>query len=142
MSERGHIVHTYNRKTVQHKYTRKETKNVKSHKLTKRSINQTNERPTRPNNPTIPKHPAHARIPNNNQNPQKLRRILRTKHHIPTAKYTRKERLLRKRMEHEFRATEKSLQTNKQWTKHAKLHRRLPPYDMQENNNFKPRPNP
>jgi len=46
---------------------RRNKKNVKSNKLTKRSFNQTNERLTRPNNTTIPKRPTNARIPNNNQ---------------------------------------------------------------------------
>ena len=129
MSEYGHIVYTYNRKTVQHKYN-SGRKNVKNRIRTKRSINQTNERPTRPNHLAIPKQRTHARLPNHHQNPQKFRRILRTKHHIPAAKHAGKERLHRQRMEHEFRPTTKSLQTNQQRPKHVKLHRRLTQPDM------------
>ena len=99
-------------------------KNVQS-KLTKRNLHQTNQRPTRPHNPPIPKHRTHARIPSNNQNPQNLRRILRTKHHIPSIGHTWEKRLRRQPLEHEFWTTKKSLQLNKRRPEHAKLYRRL-----------------
>ena len=137
MSVTRHIVDKSNRKTVQHKYTRKQ----KNGKPTKRSPSQTNERPTRPNNPTIPKHPTNARIPNNNPNPQKLRHIFRTKHHISTTKHTRKEKLCQQRMEHERRTTKKSLQPNKQRKKRAKLHWAILTLNLQKNNNANKRRN-
>jgi hypothetical protein len=37
-------------------------------------------------------------------------------------------------MEHEHRKAKKSLQPNKQWTKHAELHRRIPKHDMPKTN--------
>lgn len=45
MSDKGHIVHTQNRNTVQQIYGEK-INNDRNSKLTKRSINKTNERST------------------------------------------------------------------------------------------------
>ena len=45
MSDNGHIVYTQNRRTVQQIY-REEKNNDRNSKLTKRSINKTNERST------------------------------------------------------------------------------------------------
>src|SRR3990170_434440 len=97
MSERRHIVHTYNKLTVQHKYRRKN----ENGQLPKRGPNQTNERSTRPHSPTVPEHPTNARVPSDNENPQILRRLLRPKHNLPSPRHTRKERLRQQRMEHE-----------------------------------------
>jgi hypothetical protein len=128
MSNNVHIVHKSNRKTVQHKHRRK-----KNGKPTKRSPSQINERLTRPHRSAVPKHTTNARIPNHNQNTQKLRSILRTINHIPTTSHTRKERLRQQPMEHEQRKTKKNLQPNNRRTKPAKLHRELTELHMQKN---------
>jgi hypothetical protein len=54
MSEKGHIVHKMNSKTVQQK--NRSEKNVKNVNRAKRSLNQIDERLTGPHNTTIPKH--------------------------------------------------------------------------------------
>ncbi len=108
-------------------------KNARNIKHTKRRIKQTHKRPIRPNNFPIPKLPTNARIPNNNKNPQKLRRLLRTQHHIPTIKFPREKRLRKKRMEHEQRKTQKNVQPDKQRTKHAKFYRRIAKPNMPKN---------
>ena len=102
---------------------------------TKRSSSQTCKRPTRPHSAPVPKHTTNARLPNNHKNTQKLRRLLRTKHHIPTTIHTRKERLRKQPMEHEQRKTQKSLQTNKRRTNNAELHRKLTEPAVPENRN-------
>ncbi len=103
----------YTRRTEKLFYTNTGEKNARNIKHTKRRIKQTHKRPTRPNYFPIPKHPTNAWIPNNNKNPQELRRLLRTQHHIPTIKFPREKRLRKKRMEHEQRTTKKNVQPNK-----------------------------
>jgi predicted transcriptional regulator len=51
---------------------------IKNGKHTKRSSSQTGKRLTRPHRSAVPKHTTNARIPNHNQNTQKLRSILAT----------------------------------------------------------------
>jgi hypothetical protein len=128
MSYSGHIVYKSNRKTVKHKYRRN-----KNGKPTKRGPSQINERPPRPDYSSVSKLPAHARLPSHNQNTQNLRRLLRTKHHLPTTRHPRKERLRQQPMEHEQPTPQKSLPTHKRRTKHAKLHRKLTKPDLPEN---------
>ena len=112
MSDKGHIVHVSNTHTE-----------GKTHgKPTKRNPNQTHERTTRPHRPTIPQHPTHARLPNNHEDTQKLRRLLRTQHYLPAPRHTRKERLRQKHLEHERRTPPKSLPANQRWTKPPELH--------------------
>ena len=69
--------------------------------------------------PPVPKRTTNARIPNNNKNTQKLRRLLRTINHIPTTRHTRKKRLRQQPMEHEQRKTKKNLQPNNRRTNDA-----------------------
>ena len=121
MSNSVHIVDKSNKRTVQHK-NRKREENAKP---TKRSPNQTNERPTRPHSPPVPKRTTNARLPNNHKNTQKLRRLLRTINHIPATRHTRKKRLRQQPMEHEQRKTKKNLQPNNRRTKPIELHRKL-----------------
>jgi len=129
MSQNRHIVHASNKKTVQHKYRRKN----QNGKLPKRGTSQINERPTRPHSTTVPKHATNARIPSNNKNPQVLRRLLRPKHNLSTTERARKERFRQQRVEHEQRKTQKSVQTNKRRSKHTELHRRFTQLHMQKN---------
>jgi hypothetical protein len=96
----------------------------KNGKRTKRCSGQTYKRVTRSYCAAIPAQPTHARLPNNNQNKKKLRRILRTQHHLSVTSQPRKKRLRKQPMEHEHRKTQKNLPTNKRRTKHAKLHRK------------------
>ena len=130
MSNKGHIVHKSNKKTVKHKYRRKKNDNPK-----KRGPSKTNERLTRPHSSSVSKFATHARLPNNNENQKKLRRLLRTKHHIPTTRNTRKERPRNQRMEHENRKTTKNLQTHNQRTDDSELHRKLVKPVVPENRN-------
>ena len=88
MSNSGHIVHTSNKKTVQHNYRSEE-----NGKRPKRGPNQINERPPRPHSSAIPKFATHARVPNNHQNPKIVRRLLRSKHYLPTPWNPGEERL-------------------------------------------------
>ncbi len=138
MSERGHIVYTSNIKTVQHNNTWREKNNVQS-QLTKRGLNQTNERPTRHDHPPIPQHRTHARLPSHHQNPQKLRCLLRTINHIPPTRHPRKERLRRQHMEHGLRTPTQNLQPHQRRTRHAQLHRRITEPNLPQNHNRKPR---
>jgi hypothetical protein len=108
---------------------------IKNGKHTKRSSSQTGKRLTRPHRSAVPKHTTNARIPNHNQNTQKLRSILRTINHIPTTSHTRKERLRQQPMEHEQRKTKKNLQPNNRRTNNAELHRKLTESAMSENRN-------
>ena len=78
----------YTRRTAKLFYTNTGEKNVRRNKLAKTSFKQTNEGPTRPNNTAIPKQPTNARIPSNNENPQKLRCLLWSQHHISITKFT------------------------------------------------------
>jgi hypothetical protein len=110
-----------------------EKKNVQS-QLTKRGLNQTNERPTRHDHTPIPQRRTNARLPNHHKNPQKLRCLLRTQHHLPTPMQPRKERLRKQHLEHEIRTPTQNLQPNARRTKHAKLHRRIPKLHLQKNN--------
>jgi len=107
----------------------------KNAKLSKRNPNQTNQRTTRPHSPTTPRFSAHARLPDNHENPQKLRHLLRTKHNLPATGNTGKERPLNQRMEHENRKTTKNLQTHDQRTNNSKLHRKLVESVVPENRN-------
>jgi hypothetical protein len=94
MSNNGHIVYKSNRKTVKHKYRRK-----KNGKPPKRGSSQINERLTRPHSLTVSKLATNAWLPNNNENPQILRRLLRPKHHLPATRNPRKKRLRQQRMD-------------------------------------------
>ena len=81
MSEIRHIVSMKNSRTVQQE--NRSRKNVKNINHTKRGFNQINERSTGPHHTAIPKHSTDAWIPDNNQDPEKLRRVLRSKHRLP-----------------------------------------------------------
>src|SRR3990170_2257122 len=89
MSESGHIVHRFNRKTVEQKYTKAKTNG----QPTKRSPNQTDERTPRPHSPAIPQLTTDARVPSDNKDPKMLRRLLRSQHNLPITLQPRKERL-------------------------------------------------
>jgi len=102
---------------------------------TKRSSSQTDKRLTRAYCSTVFEQSTNARLSNNNEDPQKLWRLLRTKHHLPTARHARKERLRQQRMEHENRKTKKNLQTHNQRTNNSKLHRKLVEPAVPENRN-------
>ena len=104
MSEKGHIVSVSNKKTVRHKYRRE-----KNGKQLERSSSQTDERAPRPDSTTILELTAYARLSGNHKNSQNLWSILRTKHHLPATKRARKERIRKKRMEHEQRTPKKSV---------------------------------
>jgi hypothetical protein len=131
MSNKGHIVHKSNKKTVKHKYRRK-----KNGKPQKRGPSKTNERLTRPHSSTVSQFATHARLPDNHEDPQKLRRLLRTQHHLPAARNAGKERLCKQRMEHENRKTTESLQTHNRRKQPAELHRKLTELHMQKNQPF------
>jgi len=103
----------------------------------KRSPDKTHERPSRPNNTPVPQRTTHARIPDNNENPQNLRSILWTKHNLPLARNTRKERIRQERLGNVNRKTKKGLQTHNRGTKPAELHGRLSDIHMQTNWNTK-----
>jgi len=66
----------------------------------KRNPSQTHQRVTRHNRPSDTGERAHARLPNNNQHTQKLRSLFWTKHNLPFAGRTRKERLPPERVEY------------------------------------------
>ena len=121
MSHSGHIVYESNTKTEGKKMANPQK--------------EVHERLTRPHSPSVSKFATHARLPNNNENQKKLRRLLRTKHHIPTTRNTRKERPRNQRMEHENRKTKKNLQTHNQRTDDSELHRKLVKPVVPENRN-------
>jgi hypothetical protein len=120
-------------RNITHNTTVEQKGMIKNGQHTKRSSSQTGKRLTRPYRLTVPKHTTNARLPNNHKNTKKLRRLLRTKHHIPTTIHTRKERLRQQPMEHEQRKTKKNLQPNKRRTDNAELHRELAEPAMPEN---------
>jgi len=102
-----------------------DTEGIKNGKQLKRSSSQIDERTPRPNNTTVLELDTHAWLPSYYKNPQNLRSIFWTKHHLSPPKLAGEEGIREKRMKHEQRTAKKSLQTNNRRTKPVKLHRRF-----------------
>ena len=66
----------------------------------KGSSSQADEGTPRPDSTSVPKLAANARISGNHKNPQSLRRILWTKHDLPTPKRIGEKGIREKPMEH------------------------------------------
>jgi len=100
-----------------------DTEGIKNGKQLKRSSSQIDEGAPRPYSTTVLEFDAHAWLPSYYKNPQNLRSIFWTKHHLPASKLVGEEGVREKRMEHEQRTAKKSLQTDKRRAKPVKLHR-------------------
>lgn len=96
MSRKRHIVSASNSQTVGQRYSQ-QMKRCEREQL-KRSPNQTDEGSLGPDNPSVPKRGTHARVPDNHQDPQDFRRLLRTKHNLSSAGNIGKEGVCEKRM--------------------------------------------
>lgn len=97
MSEKGHIVSKSNKKTVGQNYRRE-----KNGEQLERSSGQADERSPRPRGVAVSKHTAYAWISDNLEDPQNIRRVLWTKHHLPAVRATGEEGIREERMEHEY----------------------------------------
>ncbi len=98
----------------------------------KRSPNQTRKRTPRHDNPPTPK-TRHARLPINHKHPQRLRRILRTQHYLPSAWTIGEERSTPKRLGHDLSETTQNLPTYKTRKRSLKCNPKLATNDLSKN---------
>lgn len=94
--------------------------------------NQTAQRTTRPSDSSVPKERAYARLPDNNEDPQKLRGLLRSQHDLSYAEPVGEGRIREKRMEPRKRTSKEGLQPNHRRTQLAEFHRGFVEPHLQE----------
>lgn len=111
-------------------------------KKPKRSANKTNKRPPRHDNPPAPRKAKHAWLSTNHKYPQRIRCLLRTQHHLPSAWTIREERSSPKHLEHDLSETTQNLPTNKTRKRTLKCNSKHAADDLHKNKSRNQSENP